>query len=79
MTRVQDFERSCILSLFSRLFDSQNNARGGYNAGGLIYYEGSKVVLEWTNQHQCGGDNNNCELVVQYMCSDKLRNGITEK
>jgi len=63
----------------NRLFDSQNNARGGYNAGGLIYYEGSKVVLEWTNQHQCGGDNNNCELVVQYMCSDKLRNGITEK
>jgi len=60
------------------LFDSQNNARGGYNVGGLSYYEGSELTVEWTNQHSCGGSNNNCELILQYMCDDRLRNGITE-
>lgn len=63
----------------NRLFDSQNNARGGYNAQGVSYYAGSVMHIEWTNQHQCGGDNTNCELILQYMCGDKVRNGITEK
>lgn len=62
----------------NRLFDSQNNARGGYNVGGLAYYAGSELTVEWTNQHSCGGPNNNCELVLQYMCSHNLRNGIQE-
>lgn len=63
----------------NRLFDSQNNARGGYNVGGLAYYTGSELTIEWTNQHSCGGPNNNCELVIQYMCSNTIRNGVNEK
>jgi len=62
----------------NRLFDSQNNARGGYNVGGLSYHVGSELTVEWTNQHSCGGPNNNCELVLQYMCSKSLRNGVNE-
>jgi len=62
----------------NRLFDSQNNARGGYNAGGLKYIVGSELTIEWTNQHSCGGPNNNCELVMQYMCDDNMRNGQVE-
>jgi hypothetical protein len=34
-----------------RLFDSQNNNRGGVNVGQLYFYTGSTVTLEWTNQH----------------------------
>lgn len=68
-----------FISLIIRLFDSQNNARGGYNAQGITHYAGGVMNIEWTNQHQCGGDNNNCELVLQYMCGEKVRNGITEK
>merc|ERR1719193_1720337 len=47
----------------NRLFDSQNNARGGYNVGtdSLTYYEGSNLEIEWTSQHSCGGPNNHCE------------------
>jgi len=62
----------------NRLFDSQNNARGGYNVGNLYYYAGSKLPIQWTNQHSCSDPNNNCEIVVQYMCNDKLRDGTTE-
>lgn len=63
----------------NRLFDSQNNARGGYNVGrGMEYYVGSTYRIEWTNQHSCGEQNNNCELVVQYMCDDRLRDGSEE-
>ena len=29
-----------------RLFDSQNNARGGYNVGNLYYYAGSILPIE---------------------------------
>jgi len=62
----------------NRLFDSQNNNRGGYNVGrGMEYYAGSKIRIEWTNQHSCGGPNNNCELVVQYWCNDLIRDGST--
>ena len=32
---------------FLRLFDSQNNNRGGYNVGSLYYYVGSKLPIEW--------------------------------
>lgn len=34
-----------------RLFDSQNNNRGGVNVGQVYYYTGSTVTLEWTAQH----------------------------
>ena len=30
-----------------RLFDSQNNNRGGYNVGSLYYYAGSTLPIEW--------------------------------
>lgn len=45
----------------------------------MYYYEGSEVPIEWTNQHSCGNPNNNCEIVVQYMCDDRLRDGTTTK
>ena len=51
----------------NRLFDSQNNAKGGYACpravGGPIvmtpqmyYYVGSKIPIEWTAQHGCGSN-----------------------
>ena len=30
-----------------------------------------------TNQHGCGNEWNNCEIVLQYMCSDNIRDGTT--
>ena len=62
---------------FRRLFDSQNNNRGGYNVGEerLYYYGGSEIPIEWTNQHSCAGPNNHCEIIIQYMCGDKVRDG----
>ena len=62
--------------LLFRMFDSQNNNRGGYNVGALYYYEGTKVPVEWTNQHSCGEKNSHCELILQYMCNDQLRDGV---
>merc|ERR1712013_708133 len=43
------------------------------------YYEGSILHVSWTNQHACGGTNSHCEVVLQYMCDDKLRDGILDK
>lgn len=52
----------------NRLFDSQNNKRGGYNVGQntqnnnaanqrpMHYYVGSTLPIEWTSQHSCGTD-----------------------
>jgi hypothetical protein len=55
----------------NRLFDSQNNAKGGYCLGGAMsYYEGSLLTVEWTNQHGCGQNPEMaCNMVIQYMCS----------
>jgi hypothetical protein len=55
----------------NRLFDSQNNAKGGYCYGpAMSFYEGSQLSVEWTNQHGCGQNPKlYCNLVVQYMCS----------
>lgn len=62
----------------NRLFDSQNNAKGGYCWGPKMYfYEGSQLRVEWTNQHECGGLNNDCNVVIQYMCEADLRDGVT--
>ncbi|XP_031549693.1 protein DD3-3-like [Actinia tenebrosa] len=61
----------------NRLFDSQNNNRGGHNVGGLYYYTGSHLQIQWTNQHSCNDRNNHCELVLQYMCGDLVRDGTT--
>ena len=62
----------------NRLFDSQNNARQGFNQAGHYFYAGSTVDLQWTIQHSCGPDSNvNCNLVLQYGCHDLLRDGHT--
>jgi len=70
----------------NRLFDSQNNAKGGYACpravGGpeipetqMFYYVGSKLAFQWTAQHGCGGnENTRCEIVLQYMCNDPTGN-----
>jgi hypothetical protein len=56
----------------NRLFDSQNNAKGGYCVGpAMSYYAGSLLSVEWTNQHGCGANPKlYCNLVIQYMCSE---------
>ncbi|CAB4024110.1 DD3-3-like [Paramuricea clavata] len=61
----------------NRLFDSQNNNRGGYNVGSLYYYQESMLSVEWTNQHSCGDQNTHCEIILQYMCGDLVRDGTT--
>ena len=38
-----------------------------------------QVPLEWTSQHGCGSSQNDCQVVVQYMCDDKLRDGVTTR
>lgn len=60
-----------------RLFNSQNNGRGGYNVGSTYYYVGSNMYIDWTAQHSCGNPNNNCEYILQYTCDDLLRDGTT--
>jgi len=69
----------------NRLFDSQNNAKGGYCLGpSMTYYSGSRLSIEWTNQHGCGNPKVECNLVIQYMCgssgdspSIRIRDGTT--
>jgi len=67
----------------NRLFDSQNNAAGGYACpravGGpetetkrMYYYVGSKLKIEWTSQHSCGNPNNNCDVIFQYSCVEQM-------
>jgi len=88
-------ERNANRNNGNRLFDSQNNAAGGYacpravgdelvqNEAGeaafsdftqkkkVYFYEGSEVIIEWTQQHGCGENSKvNCEIVLQYTCSD---------
>jgi len=62
----------------NRLFDSQNNNRGGYNVGKLNIYEKEEVVITWTNQHGCNSnDTKHCEVIVQAMCDPLIRDGTT--
>ena len=70
-------ERNVNRNNGNRLFDSQNNAKGGYacprRVGGpeaevpdpnfpesymnkMFYYSGSRLPIEWTNQHGCGSN-----------------------
>lgn len=63
----------------NRLFDSQNNAAGGVHCAGdqtiptgdpLVFYTGSRMSIEWTNQHGCGPlENTVCNTVIQAACS----------
>jgi len=62
----------------NRMFDSQNNNRGGYNVGKINIYENEIVPLAWTNQHGCNGpDTKHCEVIVQAMCDPLMRDGET--
>merc|ERR1719158_1757960 len=64
----------------NRLFDSQNNNRGGYNVGKMVYYKGEKIPLDWTNQHGSSKyQMENSEFVIQYMCSPLVRDGTTTR
>ncbi|CAF0997043.1 unnamed protein product [Didymodactylos carnosus] len=63
-------------------FNSQNNARGGYNVGengSMYYYAGSILPVQWTNQHSCNDTNSDCTLILQYMCRDNLRDGSSSQ
>jgi len=70
----------------NRLFDSQNNAKGGYCIGPQMqFYEGSQLSVEWTVQHGCGSNPKLiCNMVLQYMCGSseadplvRIRDGVT--
>jgi hypothetical protein len=63
----------------NRLCNTQNNAKGGYAYGPpMYYYTGSYLQVEWTNQHGCGGNQNvQCQIILQYMCGDSVRDGTT--
>ncbi|KYQ93362.1 hypothetical protein DLAC_06036 [Tieghemostelium lacteum] len=71
----------------NRLFNSQNNDKGGYCRSDvqLNWYEKSVLPIEWTNQHGCGNDQTTCNVVIQYMCGDeatqpdeeRIRDGTT--
>ncbi|XP_076811117.1 protein DD3-3-like [Clavelina lepadiformis] len=61
----------------NRMFDSQNNNRGGYNVGSVYFHVGSNVQIEWTNQHSCGDQNNHCDTILQYTCGNLVRDGTT--
>jgi hypothetical protein len=69
-------ERSANANNQNRLFDSQNNAAGGYCWGPpMHFFQGSLLSVEWTNQHSCGLENNACEVILQFMCADSVRDG----
>ena len=70
----------------NRLFDSQNNAAGGYavtcdrqdiNCYAMNYYGGSLLPIRWTSQHNCG-ENNDCQFIIQYACEGQLGNNIRD-
>lgn len=71
-------EQSANANNQNRLFNSQNNAAGGYCWGPpMHFYQGSLLSLEWTNQHSCGNENNHCQIIFQFMCADYVRDGNT--
>jgi hypothetical protein len=69
----------------NRVFDSQNNAQGGYCLGpSMTFYAQSMLSIEWTNQHGCANPKMSCNIVIQYMCSTnnadptvRVRDGTT--
>jgi hypothetical protein len=61
----------------NRLFNSQNNNRGGYNipqGGSYTFYPGSIIPIQWTAQHGSGIDNVHSDIIIQYMCTDQSSN-----
>ena len=86
-------ERSNNRNNANRLFDSQNNAAGGYavtcnrpeNANtqddiscySMNYYGDTVIPIRWTSQHNCG-ENNNCQFILQYSCEGVLGNNVRD-
>eukprot|EP00750_Incisomonas_marina_P021376 INCI4339.2.p1 GENE.INCI4339.2~~INCI4339.2.p1 ORF type:complete len:776 (+),score=159.80 INCI4339.2:84-2411(+) len=67
----------------NRLFDSQNNDKGGYPWRGeaklndmadpLTYVSGSQLEIKWTDQHGCGDNpSTHCTVVLQYACENSM-------
>ena len=67
----------------NRLFDSQNNAAGGYGICDKVmeYYEDTDLNIQWSSQHGCGNGRNSknepnfpekdrCEFIIQMGCED---------
>eukprot|EP00835_Amoeboradix_gromovi_P001813 NODE_91_length_21779_cov_0.171356.p3 type:complete len:514 gc:universal NODE_91_length_21779_cov_0.171356:6468-4927(-) len=67
----------------NRLWDSQNNAAGGYGIcdSELTYYEDTDLNIQWTAQHACGNGQNaksdpnspekdRCQFILQMGCED---------
>jgi len=62
----------------NRLFDSQNNDRGGYNVGKISFYATEEVPITWTLQHGCGTDDvKHCDVIIQALCDPMARDGTT--
>jgi len=77
----------------NRLFDSQNNAAGGYaipcnrpesattpeeiNCYQMNYYMDTVIPIRWTSQHNCG-ENNDCQFILQYSCEGQLGNSVRD-
>tara|TARA_Y100000590_G_scaffold470559_1_gene666336 strand:- start:3367 stop:5286 length:1920 start_codon:yes stop_codon:yes gene_type:complete len=77
----------------NRLFNSQNNAAGGYavpcNRPDIVngpnnitcfqmnYYEDTIIPIRWTSQHACG-ENNECQYILQYACENTLGLGVRD-
>jgi len=62
----------------NRMFDSQNNDRGGYNVGKMNYYEDEEIPIKFTVQHGCNNPGTKeCELILQMMCDPLIRDGTT--
>merc|ERR1712125_164095 len=62
----------------ARMCDTQNNDKGGYCWGPpLYYYVGSHLMIEWTAQHACNNPKVHCNVVIQYLCGDEVRDGVT--
>lgn len=50
-----------------RLFDSQNNNRGGVNVGERVveYFSGQYIDIQYTQQHSCNSGNALCDTIIE--------------
>eukprot|EP01114_Cavostelium_apophysatum_P000137 TRINITY_DN10142_c0_g1_i1.p1 TRINITY_DN10142_c0_g1~~TRINITY_DN10142_c0_g1_i1.p1 ORF type:complete len:601 (+),score=114.88 TRINITY_DN10142_c0_g1_i1:33-1835(+) len=56
----------------NRLFDTQNNAKGGYCLGPqMVYYEGSVLQVEFSPGHGCSHPGVTCTIILQYTCGSE--------
>jgi len=64
----------------NRLFDSQNNNRGGYNVGKMEYYTGEKIPIAWSNQHGSSKyQMEHSEFIIQHTYEPLVRDGTTTR